>query len=377
MSAIDYILTILILASLYLNWHLVQVCRSAMKARKKALRDAQRLLKRGEEAQEQAIADKRRFLEALGEAFLLIGPSGHIVLANTLAKELFQEEKLEGRKVGALVCNQELLGHVQEAFDTDGPVTKEFTLSAANSPGGVQNGITAWHLDSAITDAPIREKRILLRNITQNYLTNQMRRDFVANASHELRTPLTIIVGYLENLMEEWFRLTSCADDVFSRLDSIREKKQAVLHMDIPTDWELYGDPFYWTQILFNLVENALKQNTEPGLSITVAAAKTQDACVITVTDTGVGIPAESIPFLFNRFYRVETHHSSEIRGTGLGLSIVKRAVEAHDGAITVSSIPHRETVFTITIPLKRFREEKRIRQLSQVSIETSANKST
>ncbi|MFR4223862.1 MAG: hypothetical protein ACLT38_09725 [Akkermansia sp.] len=64
------------------------------------MRDAQRLLKRGEEAQEQAIADKRRFLEALGEAFLLIGPSGHIVLANTLAKELFQEEKLEGRKVG-------------------------------------------------------------------------------------------------------------------------------------------------------------------------------------------------------------------------------------------------------------------------------------
>ena len=99
--------------------------------------------------------------------------------------------------------------------------------------------------------------------------------------------------------------------------------------------------------------------------------------CVITVTDTGVGIPVESIPFLFNRFYRVETHHSSEIKGTGLGLSIVKRAVEAHDGAITVSSIPHRETVFTITIPLKRFREEKRIRQLSQVSIETSANKST
>lgn len=292
MSAIDYILILLILASLYLNWHLVQVCRSAMKARKKALRDAQRLLKRGEEAQEQAIADKRRFLEALGEAFLLIGPSGHIVLANTLAKELFQEEKLEGRKVGALVCNQELLGHVQEAFDTDGPVTKEFTLSAANSPGGVQNGITAWHLDSAITDAPIREKRILLRNITQNYLTNQMRRDFVANASHELRTPLTIIVGYLENLMEDdlveespglarkfigvmhqnsqrlmniiedmlmisklesghkailkeqWFRLTSCADDVFSRLDSIREKNRPSCTWTFPRIGNFMETPF-------------------------------------------------------------------------------------------------------------------------------------
>lgn len=89
-----------------------------------------------------------------------------------------------------------------------------------------------------------------------------------------------------------------------------------------------------------------------------MAAAKTQDACVITVTDTGVGIPAESIPFLFNPLLPGGNHHSSEIRGTGLGLSIVKRAVEAHDGTITVSSIPHRETVFTITIPLKRFREE-------------------
>lgn len=89
--------------------------------------------------------------------------------------------------------------------------------------------------------------------------------------------------------------------------------------MNIPPDWELYGDPFYWTQVLFNLVENALKQNTEPGLSVTVAAARTPEACVITVTDTGVGIPAESLPFLFNRFYRVETHQSSEIKGTGLG----------------------------------------------------------
>ena len=230
-------------------------------------------------------------------------------------------------------------------------------------------------------------------------------RQFTGNAAHELRTPLTIIVGYLENLMEDdlveespalarkfigimhqnsqrlmniiedmlmisklesghkailkeqWFHITSCVDDVFSRLDSIREKKQAALHMDIPPDWELYGDPFYWTQVLFNLVENALKQNTKPGLSVTVAAAKTPEACVITVTDTGVGIPAESLPFLFNRFYRVETHHSSEIKGTGLGLSIVKRAVEAHDGTITVTSVPHRETAFTITIPLKRFRE--------------------
>lgn len=238
-----------------------------------------------------------------------------------------------------------------------------------------------------------------------------MRRDFVANASHELRTPLTIIVGYLENLMEDdlmaerpdlahkfigvmhqnsqrlmniiedmlmisklesghkailkqqWFPVTSCVDDVFSRLDSIREKKEAILRMDINPDWELYGDPFYWTQILFNLVENALKQNTEPGLTVTVAARTTPHAFILSVTDTGIGIPTESLPFLFTRFYRVETHHSSAIKGTGLGLSIVKRAVEAHDGTISAASTPHQSTVFTMTIPLKRFRATNTDRQ--------------
>ncbi|MFR1411545.1 MAG: ATP-binding protein [Akkermansia sp.] len=102
--------------------------------------------------------------------------------------------------------------------------------------------------------------------------------------------------------------------------------------MDIPTDWELYGDPL----LDANSVQFGGKRpQAKHGAGTFHYCGRRQNTgrCVITVTDTGVGIPAESIPFLFNRFYRVETHHSSEIRGTGLGLSIVKRAVEAHDGA--------------------------------------------
>ncbi len=391
------------MASMYANWFLLQKIQSTDRTKNKALRDANRLLVRGQEAQAQANADKRRFVEALGEAFLLIGPSGHIVLANSLACDLFQEEKLEGRNITSLVCNQELLSQLQDVFQSNTPVTKDFTLNALNSPSNSQAGITAWQVDSAITEAPIREKHILIRNITQSYLTNQMRRDFVANASHELRTPLTIIVGYLENLMEDgileenpslcrkflntmnqhsqrlmhiiedmlmiskleaahkgllkerWFSLSACIQDVFSRLESIQHKKKAILTTNIQETQQLFGDPFYWTQILFNLVENALKQNTKEGLAVRVQANVTATHLILSVSDNGIGIPTESIPFLFNRFYRVDTQHSSEIKGTGLGLSIVKRAVEAHDSTIAVTSTPNVETTFTITIPLSRY----------------------
>jgi two-component system, OmpR family, phosphate regulon sensor histidine kinase PhoR len=220
----------------------------------------------------------------------------------------------------------------------------------------IESTIIVGYLENLMEDELMEERPALARKFIGIMHQNSQR---LMNIIEDMLMISKLESGHKAILKEQWFRLTSCADDVFSRLDSIREKKQAALHMDIPAEWELYGDPFYWTQILFNLVENALKQNTEPDLSVTVAASLAPDACVITVADTGVGIPAESLPFLFNRFYRVETHHSSEIKGTGLGLSIVKRAVEAHDGTITVTSVPHQKTTFTITIPLKRFRKGK------------------
>ncbi|MEG0143636.1 MAG: HAMP domain-containing sensor histidine kinase, partial [Akkermansia sp.] len=101
-----------------------------------------------------------------------------------------------------------------------------------------------------------------------------------------------------------------------------------------------------------NLMENAMKQNPDPGLRLTVGARVEEDNIHIWVADTGIGIPAAHIPYIFNRFYRVETQHSSQIKGTGLGLSIVRRAVEAHKGTINVSSTPGVETRFTISLPL-------------------------
>ena len=118
----------------------------------------------------------------------------------------------------------------------------------------------------------------------------------------------------------------------------------------------LEADRFYWTQLLFNLVENALKQNSAIAVSIEIKAACNEDnELLLSVSDNGVGIPTSDLPYIFKRFFRVEKHHGQgEIKGTGLGLSIVKRAVEAHGGEITASSTPGVETCFSIRMPLRQ-----------------------
>jgi two-component system, OmpR family, phosphate regulon sensor histidine kinase PhoR len=230
-----------------------------------------------------------------------------------------------------------------------------------------------------------------------------VRKDFVANASHELRTPLAIIQGYLENLLEdgglrdhqqtsrflnimskhtdrvsrivedmlvisrlesgeaaalsiEPFEFHGCVQDVLERLEHLIISQQAKVHIDaVDRELLISGDRFYWTQVLFNLIENALKQNPRPGLNVKVIAHLDGDGIHIAVSDDGIGIPSSHLPFVFKRFYRVDQNHTnSSIKGTGLGLSIVKRAIEAHGGEISVTSIPGRETKFSIRLPLEK-----------------------
>ena len=229
-----------------------------------------------------------------------------------------------------------------------------------------------------------------------------MRKDFIANASHELRTPLAIINGYVETLMDEDiiedtetsqhflgimkkhgqrltriieemllitklesgvkntlnyepFRLKEIIDECIVHLDQMIKEKGVIvkIKMDEP-DLTIEADKFYWSQILFNLVENAIKQNPERQLKVKIGCTqcKRTGKIKIWVSDNGVGIPAADLPYIFRRFYRVEKHHSQyKIKGTGLGLSIVKRAVEAHQGTIKCDSIQDQLTRFSISLP--------------------------
>jgi two-component system phosphate regulon sensor histidine kinase PhoR len=246
---------------------------------------------------------------------------------------------------------------------------------------------------------------ILMKDITAQLETEQIRQDFVANASHELRTPLSIITGYLETMDEagtdlnepvfrravatmrkhgerivrivddmltisklesaaellarEPFDLRDSAEEIIAQLMPLIEDKHARVSVKADEDrvWTLVGDRFYWDQIFFNLIENALKQNPDPGLKITVRFEERDGRYLVTVTDDGIGIPAVDIPLIFKRFYRVQKHHAqNKVKGTGLGLSIVKRAVEAHHGRIEVESRPGIRTVFTISVPVSHVR---------------------
>ncbi|MBR2145686.1 MAG: sensor histidine kinase, partial [Akkermansia sp.] len=137
--------------------------------------------------------------------------------------------------------------------------------------------------------------------------------------------------------------------DVLQRLESAIAAQRAEVELDVEP-LQLMGDSFYWSQVLFNLLENALKNNPAPGLRIRLSAHKDEaGTCRIQVEDNGTGISPEALPFIFNRFYRADT--SGKIKGTGLGLAIVKHAVEAHGGSIAAESTPGQRTCFTITLP--------------------------
>ncbi len=252
---------------------------------------------------------------------------------------------------------------------------------------------------------PLPEKagggvKLVIYDVTERVQAEQVRRDFVANASHELRTPLTLINGYTETLLEggiadsavalnclqvmdrhgkrilrivedmlsiarlesdtsmltmEPFNVRECVDTVLEQLHPLIEQRKPLINLDFPEEGGvLVGDRFYWDQVYANLIENALKENPRPGLVITVSGHWSEDVCTLIVCDNGVGIPEHDRPFVFKRFFRGAKHHTHNVKGTGLGLSIVLRAVEAHGGKIELRSTPGEETVFTMTVPLRR-----------------------
>lgn len=363
------------------------------------------LKKKHENDLRQAQAERNHLLDALGDAFLIVDSDANIRFANAMARDLFRGRELVGRQVREAFLDPRLAEALLQCLETGEPVQSRVVLPQQTSPLGdlETRGINAWIIDAAQlmdTSGNGPNTRVVIRDVTSEYQLDQIRKDFVANASHELRTPLAIISGYLENLLDEGmlsepemakrfllvmkkhaerisrivedmlvisklesgeasalniepFKVHSCIKDVLERLESVIQNQQAIVSVNLQHDClMMHGDRFYWTQVLFNLIENALKQNPYKDLKIEVGAEETDNCVRMWVSDNGVGIPSADLPHIFRRFYRVEKHHSQmEIKGTGLGLSIVKRAVEAHQGTITVSSTPGRETKFLMTIP--------------------------
>lgn len=234
---------------------------------------------------------------------------------------------------------------------------------------------------------------LLLLDVTEKEKNEQMRREFTANVSHELKTPLQTISGCAELLANgivkqehiskfgaqiytEAQRMICLIEDIIklSHLDegandmqwetvdlySLAESTLRSLQLEADaakvslsfrgSSAKLYGIPQLIREIVFNLCDNAIKYNRENG-SVSVEIKNAEDKVILSVADTGIGIPAEHQERIFERFYRVDKSHSKEIGGTGLGLSIVKHAARLHDASIALHSVVDGGTTVTVTFP--------------------------
>jgi two-component system phosphate regulon sensor histidine kinase PhoR len=222
----------------------------------------------------------------------------------------------------------------------------------------------------------------------------RVRSEFIANVSHELRTPIFSVQGYLETLLDgaaddpavsqqflekaynNALRLNVLLNDLIdiSRIESgelkfsfrsfdlcglirdlveelhIRaEQQQVELSATLPDEAYVYGDRERISQVLVNLVENAIKYNVTNG-RVDVIVEPDSERWMITVRDTGIGIPEEHLPRIFERFYRVDKDRSRAVGVTGLGLAIVKHICEAHRSSVAITSTPNAGTEISFTL---------------------------
>lgn len=327
---------------------------------------------------------------SMSEGLMVLDVNGSIVSINDAAMDMFDLDKscvghsfLEVYRThdfSTAVKNALSSGHEELRLERNGRVVR-FSMSRMMSAGTVLGLV------------------ILSFDITEKAAAEDMRREFSANVSHELKTPLQGIMGSAElieagmakgddakrfasnirkeasrmvNLVEDIMGLSqldegvssayevvdvaSVADDVHDELSDVAKAKDVSIEVHSQSrPVEVMGVPRLIHEMLYNLVDNAIKYNVQGGrVDVSVSHQDSLGAgnsVVLEVSDTGIGIPKEHLPRVFERFYRVDKSHSRASGGTGLGLSIVKHVVMYHGGKVSVESKVGSGTKFAVVLP--------------------------
>ena len=323
-------------------------------------------------------------IQALNDGVVLLNDRMHIVFCNATAEALLglQARTDIGQSVANLVRQPEFV-----AFLLAGDFARPLTIRSERNPGCV----LSIHL------IPYAENHTLMqiKDVTQTERLDRMRRDFVANVSHELRTPLTVLSGFLETLREidlgpeeqqrylalmseQSGRMLTIVQDLLtlSAIESAPPPEDAVLDMAKIIDKlrrdaeslsggrhhlvveasdpnDLLGSESELTSAFSNLVSNAIRY-TPVGGRITIRWETNAHGGVFSVQDTGIGVDAQHIPRLTERFYRVDRGRSREAGGTGLGLAIVKHALNRHQAQLEITSTPGVGSCFSARFPASR-----------------------
>lgn len=255
-------------------------------------------------------------------------------------------------------------------------------------------GMRPLHLRVEVTRFGEGDRLLFVRDVSESVRLERIRRDFVANVSHELRTPLTVISGYLDtfianeqDLPERYGKplrqMSQQADrmeillrdllwlsrieshqreenfervDVCGLLQELREELGSTspdrpVELELATERKILGDYRELYSAISNLANNAIKYSPE-GSPVTIRWYSAGNKCIVEVEDQGIGIDAQHIPRLTERFYRVDDSRSSTTGGTGLGLAIVKHVVAAHGGEMEIASELSVGSTFTLKFPV-------------------------
>lgn len=322
--------------------------------------------------------------ENMSEGFIIIDSRTEVLSYNTAALKILGSD-FTGSSRSVLVLNR------SEAFRS----AVEDALAGKRSETDLTLSEKIYQVIAtpAFTGSSVTGAVMIILDITEKEAREELRREFTSNVSHELKTPLTTIYGisdmlvggivkpedipgFAKNIRDEAGRMITLIQDILklSQLDenTFSDQRERVdlyelaqsaaerlrpqadeKHVTISVTGErseFTGIATVLEEMIYNLLDNAVKYNKQGGRA-DVDVRSSGDDIVVTVSDTGIGVPADSIDRIFERFYRADKSHSRKIGGTGLGLSIVKHGVSLHGGSITVKSSEGSGTTFTMALP--------------------------
>lgn len=324
----------------------------------------------------------REFLNQVDEGYLLLDKDGKVIFCNQFVlKRQLVKDNCEGKPFYECINNLTAISCVAQTFSQRERGICEFYQG---------DRVYSLYVFSGGELTVVR-----FTDITDLKRYERSKKEFVANVSHELKTPISVIKSILETLYEEEDReekkqfikkalrrvedmqrlvedlliitklesgeeklnkqivfLKPLVDEVFELFATNADKKGIKLENLVEENFTLYADEEKLFLLLKNLIDNAINYNKADGW-VRVSANIEEPYSVIVVEDSGIGIPKEHLPFIFERFYRVDQSRSRELGGTGLGLSIVKHIALSHGGRVEVESQEGSGSTFKVYLPLK------------------------
>ena len=339
-------------------------------------------------------SEQQAILQSMGNAVIALDLQHRVLNVNRAAEQMLQLDGLHVRgRLLQEVCRQPRLHRfVADSLAEQSPMSAEFRLDTSRP-------ITVKAVSETLRgpDGRPRGLLIVLNDVTELRRLETLRSDFAANVSHELRTPITNIKGYVETLLEVGWqdrgqaqrflriirkntsRLAAIVEDVLAlarleqshardsmerssapvtsivrsaltQFESLAQGKNISVVVHVPEDLIVKAHRRLLEQALANLLSNAINYS-DTGTVVEISAQGANGEVWIAIADQGPGIPAEHVPRIFERFYRVDKARSRSLGGTGLGLAIAKHIARLHGGRIEVETEVGRGSTFRIVVP--------------------------